>query len=98
MALIEYQFRSQALDMEQTVFIVLPESKRDTEVPSFHPSVFHLPAVFPRFTCCMALLRTKVNGYALPRWNATPISRDLPWSLPPASCPPMRIWHLERNG
>lgn len=47
MALIEYQFRSQALDMEQTVFIVLPESKRDTEVPSFHPSRLSSPCRFP---------------------------------------------------
>lgn len=47
MSLVQMTLASRALGMEQSVHIVLPEEKRDTEVPYFHPSRAPLPALFP---------------------------------------------------
>lgn len=47
MSLICFSFASQILSMEQTVYMVLPEAKRDSEVPYFHPGRDPLPRRFP---------------------------------------------------
>lgn len=47
MSLIRYEFMAETLKMEQTVFVALPENKRDTEVADFHPSRLSPPCLFP---------------------------------------------------
>lgn len=47
MSLIQADFHSSILKMDQSVYVVLPEEKRDSEVPYFSPSRPPLPRRFP---------------------------------------------------